>query len=186
MPGPYQRGAQSAGQLATCHHDLAIIAGELLEVYDHSVHQGARTIEEQIRNIDRRASKTIDSRHIPRDAEGNYDPGQPCVAFDLLPYYRGVNPWPQAQEPRAVQVKKANRFYFMQGVIRDIAHRQKIDIRQGVDWDMDGDFFDQKFDDLPHVELIRVDWPRLVLPADLLELANEALLSRGLTAYVNP
>ena len=186
MPGPYERGARSAGQLATCHHDLAIIAGDLLDVYDHSIEQGARTIEEQIRNILRGASKTIDSRHIPRDAQGNYDPTEPCIAFDLLPYSRGVNPWPQADDSRKVQVKKANRFYFMQGVILQIAYGHNIEIRQGVDWDMDGDFFDQRFDDLPHVELVRVDWPRLILPPDLLEQANEALISRQLPAYVNP
>lgn len=186
MPGPFERGAQSAGQLATCHHDLAIIAGDLLEIYDHSVYQGARTIEEQIRNIIRGASKTIDSRHIPRDAAGNPDPSQPCIAMDLLPYARGVNPWPQAQESRKVQVKKANRFYFMQGVVLAIADRHKILIRQGVDWDIDGDFFDQNFDDLPHIELVRDDFPPLIVPADLLDLANEALATRNLPPYVNP
>lgn len=186
MSGPYKRGARSAGELATCHHDLAIIAGDLLEVYDHSVFQGARTVEEQIRNILKGASKTVDSFHIPRDAEGNYDPTEPCMAFDLLPYSRGVNPWPQAQEPRGVQTKKANRFYFMQGIVLAIADRHKIKIIQGVDWNMDGDFFDQRFDDLPHVQLVVPKWPRLILPPDLLLQANEALRSRDLPEYVNP
>ncbi len=186
MPGPYTRGARSAGQLATCHYDLEIIAVDLLEVFDHSVHQGGRTVEEQIRNILNGASKTIDSRHIPRDAEGNYDPRAKCIAFDLLPYTKGVNPWPQAQDPRAVQTKKANRFYFMQGCVLTIAQRHGIAIRQGVDWNLDGDFFDQTFDDLPHVELLRTDFPRLRLPDDLLGFANDALRERGLPEYKNP
>ena len=185
MSGPFIRGANSAGQLATAHHDLNIIAVELLEIFDHSIYQGARTIEEQIRNIFRGASKTIDSDHIPRDADGNYDPSVPCIALDFLPYSRGVNPWPQAQEPREIQTKKANRFYFMQGLIRKIALEQGIEITQGIDWDMDGDFFDQKFDDLPHVALVRIDWPRLIVPPELLAQANEALRSRALPEWVN-
>jgi hypothetical protein len=186
MPGPYKRGAGSAGELATCHHDLQIIAGDLLEGFDHSIYQGARTVEEQIRNILRGASKTIDSFHIPRDADGLYDPSVPCLAMDALPYSKGINPWPMPEDSRKLQTMKANRFYYMQGLIRKIAENHGIEIVQGVDWDMDGDFFDQKFHDLPHIQLVRLDWAPLVLPTELLEQANEALRSRGLRPYVNP
>ena len=186
MAGPFQRGARSAGQLATCHHDLNILAGDLLEIFNHSVYQGARRIEEQIQNIIRGASKTIDSFHIPRDEGGNYDPSEPAMAFDLLPCQKGINPWPQPDEPRKIQVKKANRFYYMHGLIRKIALEHGIGIVQGVDWDMDGDFFDQRFDDLPHTQLVRLDWPRLILPPEFLLLANEALRSRNLPEYINP
>ena len=186
MPGPYERGARSGGQLATCHHDIQIVSGDLLEYFDHSVFEGARTIEGQIQYILRGVTKVIDSKHIPRDAEGNYDPTVPCIAIDTLPYARGINPWPQAEEARKIQTKKANRFYFMHGLIQKIAAEHGIKIRQGIDWDMDGDFFDQNFDDLPHWELVRLDWPRLILPPDLLSQANEALRTRGLREYVNP
>ena len=97
-----------------------------------------------------------------------------------------MNPWPVDADSAIVREKKKARFYFMQGVIYRVAREQKIEIRQGIDWDRDADLFDQTFDDLPHVELYRPDWPRLRLPDDLLERANEALQSKGLPAYANP
>ena len=178
-------GHASQAVLATLHHDMQIILTDLIEVYDVSLLQGARTIEEQIRNIRKRVSKTLDSRHIPRDAEGNYDPNSPAIACDMVPYAKGVNPWPLDSDAKDVREKKAHRFYYMHGRLSEIAHRHGIFIRQGIDWDMDGDYFDQSFDDLPHWEL-HVEVPKLVVPTDLLTLANEALAGAGLPKYRNP
>ena len=53
------------------------------------------------------------------------------------------------------------RFYFMQGVFHAVAERLFLAgrithlIRGGHDWDRDGDFTDQNFDDLGHVELYK-------------------------------
>lgn len=181
---PYDYGRASTAVFVTLHHDLQLILTDLIRIYNVSLIQGARSVEEQIRNIRRRASKTLDSRHIPRDATGKYDPSKPAIAVDLVPYQKGVNPWPQDSDPSVVRQKKAHRFYFMQGMIFRIAAEHSITIRQGVDWDGDADFLDQKFDDLPHIELVRPDWPRLVVDdEDLLALANEALRSRGLKEH---
>lgn len=177
-------GRNSTSQLVTMHHDLQILATDVVEIYDISIEQGRRTIPEQIANIRRKVSKTIDSRHIPRDAEGNYDPNAPCIAGDFIPYQKGINPWPQPDEPRVVQQKKARRFYYMQGIFLAMAHKHDIPIIGGVDWDGDGDFFDQSFDDMPHVQLA-IKLPKLIVPADLLDMANEALTSRGLPEYKN-
>lgn len=185
MSGPFRFGKKSAGQLATLHPDLKLVCVELIQVYDFSILEGARTIEQQITNIRNGASKTIDSRHIPRDAAGNYDPNGLAIAADLLPYTEGVNPWPLDSDKPVVREKKKARFYFMQGAIYHIAHAAGVRVRQGVDWDMDADFFDQTFDDLPHVEL-DLALPPLRLPANLLAAANEALRSRRLPAYNNP
>lgn len=179
----YVHGRNSLKELATLHHDLQIIVTGLLEIYDHSVEQGARTVDEQIVNIRRRVSKTLDSRHIPRDEDGYYDPTKPCIAVDIVPYQKGVNPWPQDDESAKVQSKKKGRFYFMQGIVRQIAHQEGIAIRQGQDWDRDNDFLDQSFDDLPHLELWIPSWPRLIVKNELLDRANEALVSRGLKPY---
>ena len=35
------------------------------------------------------------------------------------------------------------------------AAKQGIEIRTGMDWDGDGDYRDQTFDDLVHVEVVR-------------------------------
>lgn len=182
MAGPFNFGTASSAQLTTVHHDLAIIMGEAIEIFDFSIHQGARTVEEQIRNIRKGVSKTLDSRHIPRNTDGEYDPNAKGMAADCLPYTKGVNPWPQDSDPSKVRQKKAHRFYYLQGIFYTIAKRNSIDIIQGVDWDMDGDFFDQTFDDLPHIQLA-VRLPKLRVEGELLEMANEALLSRGLKAH---
>jgi len=182
---PFSFGRASGAQFTTLHDDLQIVLTGGIEVYDFSITQGARPIEQQIQNIRNGASKTLDSRHIPRDEDGNYDRNAPCVAADCTPYTQGVNPWPQDSDPRHVREKKKARFYFMQGIFLTIAQQNGIEIRQGIDWDRDADIFDQTFDDLPHIELHR-SIPRLIVPDDLLEQANEALRSRGLKEHRNP
>lgn len=184
MAAPFSFGRRSDAQFVTLHHDLQIILTSAIEIYDFSITQGARSIEQQILNISRGVSKTIDSRHIPRDNDGRYNPNAPALAADCTPYTQGVNPWPQDSDPRHIREKKKARFYYLQGILYSIAQQHSIAIRQGVDWDGDADFFDQTFDDLPHIEL--PSSAKLWLPDDLLEQANEALLARGLKAYKNP
>lgn len=169
-------GSSSERELRTVHHDLNIIAYRSIEIYDFKVIQGARNIERQIINIRNGVSKTIDSRHIPRDAEGNYDPEEKGMAVDLAPW---PVKWPTDEEP-----KHANRFYYMQGILRAVAEDEDIKIIQGVDWDSDGDFYDQSFDDLPHLQLAK-KIPRLIVPTELIGEVNDALMTRGLPPWVN-
>ena len=62
-----------------------------------------------------------------------------------------------------VNWKDTGRFYMFVGRIKQIAdelfEQGKIThrIRCGADWDMDGYTNDQKFHDLPHIELIKGD-----------------------------
>ncbi len=167
-PGPFTFGPTSTSQLETLHPDLRRVLERAIEVFDFSVVEGRRTIETQIGNLRRGVSKTIDSRHIPRDEDGVYQPTGLGEAADLTPYQKGVNPWPQPGDTRVTAEKKARRFYFMQGVLYAIARQEGVDIRLGVDWDTDLDFFDQSFDDLGHVEL-RTARAALKIPEDLKE-----------------
>jgi hypothetical protein len=183
--GPFTFGIASTKELVTLHPDMQIVLSNAIQVYNFSIHQGARTVEEQIRNIRKRASKTLDSYHIPRDKNGHYDPSVPCLAADILPYQKGVNPWPQPNDSLEVREKKKGRFYYMQGIVYKAARDEGIAIVQGVDWDHDADFFDQSFDDLPHVQLLRKDWPPLIVGAEVLAEANEALRSVGRTEHKN-
>lgn len=185
MSTPYSFGRASTAQLVTCHTDLQIVLTHAIEVVDFSITQGARTIAEQVRNIRSRVSKTLDSYHIPRDADGHYDPNAPALAADCVPYEKGVNPWPQASDSSTVRGLKRGRFYYGQGVFLAIAHRENIALQAGIDWDGDGSFFDQSFHDLPHIGLRR-DRAPLIVPADLLVMANEALRAVGLREYRNP
>ncbi len=185
---PFRFGTGSRRELATCHPDLGTIADIVIQIYDFRVAQGRRTIEAQIANILRGVSKTIDSHHIPRDAEGRYDPAGLVTGMDVWPYAPGVNCFVQVGDTDSVRAKKHQRFYFMQGLFLMAAQAEGINIRQGIDWDMDNDFFDQKFDDLPHIELV-LPRKRLWLPSDLLEEVNAALAAfpRGpLPPYNNP
>lgn len=56
--------------------------------------------------------------------------------------------------------EKVKEFIFksfsrLAGVIQACAHSRGHDIRWGGDWDGDFDLMDQKFNDLPHFELVR-------------------------------
>ncbi len=67
----------------------------------------------------------------------------PSLAVDLQPY-----PRPQNENDLRASLG------FMAGLLTVIAQEQGIAIRWGGDWDMDGDFTDNGFDDLFHIELI--------------------------------
>ena len=156
MAGPYRYGRKSRAQLGTCDPRLRAIFEKLIEFIDVSVLEGRRTFAQQLRNIGKKVSKTINSRHIPRKDDGSIDSGGLAKAVDAAPY---PIKWPDRSRDREKQIA---RFYYMQGAIRAIAHYEDIPIRAGVDWDGDGDFFDQTFDDLGHVELLG-DIPELKL-----------------------
>lgn len=49
--------------------------------------------------------------------------------------------------------KALARFYYFAGIVKAVAFELGIKIRWGGDWDSDGDFQDQSFDDLVHFEL---------------------------------
>lgn len=165
-PGPFRFGHSSTAQLETLHPDLRRVLEGAIEIFDFSITEGRRSIETQIVYLRRGVTRTIDSRHIPRDEEGAYDPEGLSQAADLTPYQPGVNPWPLATDTPETREKKAHRFYFMQGILYTVARNEGVHVRLGVDWDSDLDFFDQSFDDLGHIEL-RTERVALVVPDEL-------------------
>jgi peptidoglycan L-alanyl-D-glutamate endopeptidase CwlK len=173
-PGPFHFGHSSTKQLETLHPDLRRILERAIQIIDFSVTEGRRSIDTQIVYLRRGVTRTIDSRHIPRDGEGRYDDEGLSEAADLTPYQPGVNPWPQPGDSPAEADKKVRRFYFLQGVLYAIARDEGIDVRLGVDWDSDLDFFDQSFDDLGHIEL-RTPRIALLVPDDLRDDVDAAL-----------
>jgi peptidoglycan L-alanyl-D-glutamate endopeptidase CwlK len=68
----------------------------------------------------------------------------PSDAVDIAPYPIDFSDRGKARE----------RFYFLMGMIKQEAERQGVKLRFGLDWDGDGDFDDQSFDDLGHVEIL--------------------------------
>lgn len=100
---------------------------------------------------------------------------QPSPALDIAPYpidwdsdeihylqeliKKGDRPLKEIIKAVSRISQVRGRFYFLQGVIHATASRLYRDgkikhlIRGGHDWDRDGDFTDQNFDDLGHIEL---------------------------------
>ena len=50
-----------------------------------------------------------------------------------------------------------DRFILLAGIIKGIAHKMKIAIRWGGDFNSDTFMRDQKFVDMPHIELVNPD-----------------------------
>lgn len=140
-------GRRSREELNTCHPDLIVIAEYVIDFFDFSVIEGHRSLALQLKYYKEGRSK-IDG--VTRLGNHNYEPS---LAYDIYPY-------PIPDLTKFTDKDKA-RFYQMSGyflMAAQILYKQgKIThlIRLGLDWDRDGDFKDQSFDDLPHVELYK-------------------------------
>ena len=142
-------GAASREQRATLHQDLQLIVDEVIKFYDHSLLQGHRDEEGQTKVFEAGRSKTPwpDSNHNPL----------PSRAFDFAPYPIDWGTSGTSKE----RAKAIARFYFLGGMFVAVAEILKAQgkithsVRWGGDWDGDGEFTDQSFDDLGHVELTR-------------------------------
>ena len=132
-------GKKSKERLATAHADLQIIANEVIKVYDFTVLEGHRSIDRQNQLFHEGKSK-IDG--TTKKGKHNY---APSLAIDIAPY--------------PIDWNDRERFYFLAGLMIATAERLKDEgkinhsLRWCGDWDMDGSFKDQRFDDLPHFEL---------------------------------
>lgn len=121
----------------------------VISFFDHSVDDGCRMWEEQVKNVAKGVSKTMESKHLP-NSQGK------CLATDSMPYPRVE--W-KAVEKSLAAVKAIDprldllRFYYFQGIMRGVAEAKGIKLRQGIDWDSDNAIHDQSFFDLPHNEV---------------------------------
>ncbi len=127
----YKFSEGSLKELNSCHHDLQVIMHQLIEIMDVKVLRGYRNEEDQNRAYDAGFSKL----KYPKSKHNQ----NPSIAVDVVPY------------PIEWQNKK--RFYFMAGIVKAIAESKGIQIRWGGDWNMNNNFDDQNFLDLPHFEL---------------------------------
>ncbi len=123
---------KSLGLLRECHSDLINLFQEVIKHYDCTVLCGQRTEEEQ--NELFRAGKS--KLQYPESKHN----GTPSMAVDVVPY--------------PIDWSDSKRFYHFMGFVTGIASQMGIKIRCGGDWDMDNNFKDQTFHDLPHVELL--------------------------------
>ena len=75
----YRFGKVSQANLEGVHPELVRIANTVIREWDCSITDGARTIEEQQKNVARGVSKTMHSKHLPQ-GDGL------AHAIDIVPY----------------------------------------------------------------------------------------------------
>lgn len=131
-------GITSKNRLDTCSIKLRLLLENVVKHYDCTILDGFRDETTQNHHYDTGQSKTKwpDSKHNVR----------PSKAVDAAPY-------PIPDKWGAEDVKELVKFYEFAGIVKYEAARMGIKIRWGGDWDGDGDYTDQKFDDLVHFEL---------------------------------
>lgn len=147
----YSFGKRSRSRLDTCHPDMILIMEEVIKIYDFSVLEGLRTLEQQQEYYETGRSK-LDG--INKKSKHQDDGSGKSRAIDIMPFKKGSNAFSGKE-------KDNRRFYYLAGLVKGTAERLleegKIShkIRWGGDWDSDDIYSDQNFDDLPHFELIK-------------------------------
>jgi peptidoglycan L-alanyl-D-glutamate endopeptidase CwlK len=110
------------------------------QLMDFTILQGHRGEVEQTAAVKSGASKVP----WPNSKHNAY----PSLAVDIAPY---PIRWGNLGDPD--RIKAIGAFYKLAGIVLATARERKIEVRWGGDWNMNGDIFDQNFDDLPHFEL---------------------------------
>lgn len=134
----YKFSDRSLRALQDCHPDLKTIANEVIKHIDIIVLEGHRG--EEMQNKMKAEGKS--QLRFPQSKHNK----MPSLAMDIAPY--------------PVDWNNRERFFYMAGIVKGIAVTLKQkglichDIRWGGDWDKDGETTDNRFDDLPHIELI--------------------------------
>ena len=127
----------SKERLETADIRLQNIFNEAIKFKDITIIEGHRTADQHFRNV--AAGKTKvgykNSKHSHT----------PSLAIDASPYPLPKN-WGEKWIDRV-------KFYELATLIKYIGEKQGVNIRWGGDWDMDGDYSDQTFNDLVHYEI---------------------------------
>lgn len=136
--GNFAFGKSSLKHLDTCHQDLVKVARRALEIstVDFSVTCGHRCKEDQDRAVAEKKSKTPwpTSKHN----------ANPARALDFLP----INPATEKGDWNYIEGFKTVARAFLTA-----ADDLGVPMRWGGDWNMNGRTDDEKFVDMPHVEL---------------------------------
>ena len=136
-------GETSSNRLETCHLDLQLIFGEVIQQFDCSILCGHRGKAEQ--------QEAFDSGNSQVQYPNSKHNSLPSMAVDAAPYF---------VELKNVDWKDEKAFAFFAGYVKRVAEellRKRIithRLRWGGDWDGDGRTLDERFKDLPHFELI--------------------------------
>lgn len=147
----YRYGTASKNHLAGVHKPLREVFQEAIKLADIQIIDGIRTFAEQERNLRSGASTTLNSKHLPQPSAGNLSKAVDAVVHpvewdNLEAGFNAVK--------RVDKGLKVLEHFWMLGMIAGIAHMKGLKVRQGIDWNGNGDFSDQTFNDMPHTEVL--------------------------------
>lgn len=146
---PYSN--RSKLELATADPRLVALFNRVENVFDNTIVDGIRTVEQQRKNVQAGLSKTMDSAHLP-DASGK------ARAVDAIPYFPGFD-WDHTPSiPDSIKTLFDLQQIFFAGFVLGVASQSAdilkgASIRYGGDWDMSHDLRHNHFQDLDHFEL---------------------------------
>ncbi len=130
---------KSNDRLNTCHHLLQMLFRAVVKDDDCAVIEGHRPRRRQNQLHKQGKSKV-------RWPNGKHNV-MPSEAGDVGPYVKGIGiPWDDHEA-----------FYAFALKVQKKAEELGIQLRWGGDWDGDGDFTDQNFNDLVHWELLSTE-----------------------------
>lgn len=128
---------RSKNRLNTCDPRLQEILHEAIKYFDFTVLEGHRDKETQERYFNERKTKV----HYPNSKHNS----NPSLAVDIVPYY--------PDEPH-IRWKSIKGFAYMAGLINGIATSKGYKLRWGGNWNGEVYIPKQRFDDLPHFEIL--------------------------------
>lgn len=121
----------SVARLATCDPRLQEVMNEAIKHTDFTVLEGHRGKEAQTEAVMNGTSKLM----WPLGKHNK----TPALAVDIAPF--------------PLDWKDTHRFAFLMGQVARIAAEKGVKIRFGMDWNRNGTIMDEKFRDMPHVEI---------------------------------
>jgi len=122
----------SLSRLNTCDERLQRLFKEVVKTWDCSILCGHRSKEDQNKAFDSGRSKL----RYPQSSHNSL----PSMAVDVAPY--------------PIDWNDLGAFYMFAGYVMRIAEEMGVAIRYGGDWDGDKKTADQRFNDLPHWEIL--------------------------------
>jgi len=125
----------SKRKLSTCNLDLQRVVNKVAEKERVQVIEGRRSPERQRELLKTGKSKTLDSKHVTDGLSS---------AVDII----GLN------KDGEIDWNDTKAHYAFGERVLKVAESMGVKLRWGGDWDGDGDYTDQTFNDLVHFELL--------------------------------
>lgn len=130
----YTFGKTSQSKLSTCRKELQDVANEAIKLVNFSIIHGYRTEAEQNAIYEQGFSKV----RFPASKHNT----NPSDAFDFVPF--------------PIDWKDTRQFTYIAGIIIGIGLAKGIILRWGGDWKQEGKLKENKFNDLGHIEFVRM------------------------------